>query len=181
MRRLALAIVAVVLAVGVGLASSGQVKVTPVVSEGRVLASFTVEDAWTSETRDLLQSGLVLTFSFDVELRRPSAVWLDAVLARASVSASAKFDTLTGGYQVSRLRDGRVVRSERRDQETEVRDWMTSFEQVQLDPASPLAPNGEYYVRVRLYTSPRRSVSLWSIWPFGRDDSSGRAGFTYIR
>jgi len=163
------------------LADQRTVKVTPVVSDGRVLATFAAPGAWTDEARQLVETGLLLTFSYDVELRRPFTLWFDATLASTTVGASVKFDTLTGGYQVSRLRDGRVIQSERREQQAEVRDWMTLFEQVLLEPASPLEPNAEYYVRVRLYTSPRRSVSVWSLWPFGRDDGSGRAVFTFVR
>ena len=124
------------------------------------------------------RSAQLLTFSYDIELRRPSTIWFDSLAARTSISTSAKFDTLTGGYQVSRLRDGRVIRSERREQESEVRQWMTVVDQVQLEPESPLEPNAEYYIRVRMYMSPRRSVT---VWPFGRNESSGRADFTYIR
>jgi len=180
-RRGAVAFAAVWLT-GVALAAdTGTVKVTPVVSDGRVLATFAAPGAWTDDARQLVETGLVLTFSYEVELRRPSTLWFDATLAQITVGASVKFDTLTGGYQVSRLRDGRVIKSERRDQQTEVRDWMTSFDQVLLEPVTPLEPNTEYYVRVRLYTSPRRSVSFWSLWPFGRDDGSGRAEFTFLR
>ena len=55
---------------------------------------------------------------------------------------------------------------------------MTSFDSVPLEPSEPLEPNADYYVRVRLRASPRRTFSLW---PFGRDDGSGRADFTFIR
>ena len=134
MTRLAPVIAAVAFVAGVVLPPAGDVTVTPVVSEGRVLASMAAPDAWTVETRELLQIGQLLTFSYDIELRRPSTIWLDSLVARTSISTSAKFDTLTGGYQVSRLRDGRVIRSERREQESEVRQWMTVVEQVQLDP-----------------------------------------------
>ena len=178
MIRLSPVIAAVALAAGVVLPQAGEVTVTPVVSEGRVLVSFAAPDAWTVEVRELLQIGQLLTFSYDIELRRPSTIWLDSVTARTSISTSAKLDTLTGGYQVSRLRDGRVVRSERREQESEARSWMTTIEPIQLVPASPLEPNAEYYIRVRMYMSPRRTVTLW---PFGRDGMSGRADFTYIR
>lgn len=178
MTRLAPVIAAVAFVAGVVVPPAGEVTVTPVVSEGRVLASMAAPDAWTVEVRELLQIGQLLTFSYDIELRRPSTIWLDSLAARTSISTSAKFDTLTGGYQVSRLRDGRVVRSERREQESEVRQWMTVVEQVQLNPESPLEPNAEYYIRVRMYMSPRRTVT---VWPFGRNESSGRADFTYIR
>jgi hypothetical protein len=164
----------------VALAAAAEVKVTTVVSDGRVLASFAAPAAWTTDTRELVRSGLVLTFSFDVELRRP-AMLFDSTLSRVLVGASVKFDNLTGTYQLSKTRDGRVVQSEPANHELQVREWMTAFDRVPLEVGTPLEANVEYYVRVRLYCSPRRTISLWSIWPFGRDDGSGRADFTYIR
>ena len=181
-RRRVLVFVAAWLAALVLVEAATDVKVTTVVAEdGRVLASFNVPSAWTSEARDIVRSGLVLTFSFDIDLRRPSTIWFDSALARLRVASSAKYDNLTGSYQLSKLRDGRVVQSGKANQEPQVRDWMTSFEKVSLEPGERLEPNVEYYVRVRLYCSPRRTVSLWSIWPFGRDDGSGRADFTFIK
>ena len=162
-------------------AAAGDLKVTPVVADGRVLASFLAGDAWTPEAREVVQTGLALTFTFDVELRRPSAVWFDGTLARVTVASSVKFDALTGTYQLTRLRDGRVVRSEATRDEPAARAWMTTFEQVPLEPKQPLEANVEYYVRVRLYASPKRTFSLWSLWPWSRDSGSGRANFTFIR
>ena len=162
-------------------AAANDVRVTPIVTDGRVLASFAATDAWTPDARELVQGGLLLTFTFDVELRRPSSVWLDTTLAHVSVAAAVKFEALTGTYQLSRLRDGRIVRSEATRDERVVREWMTSFEQIALEPAAPLEANAEYYVRVRLYASPRRTFSFWSLWPWSRDTSSGRATFTFIR
>ena len=48
----------------------------------------------------------------------------------------------------------------------------------EAEPSEPLEANADYYVRVRLRMSPRRT---FSIWPFGRDDGSGRKDFTFIR
>jgi len=161
-------------------AADGDLKVTPVVSEGQVLATFAAPAAWTPDARELVRGGVQLTFTYDVELRRPASLW-DSTLARARVAAQAKFDSLTGSFQVSRIRDGRLLESNRSEQEPEVKEWMTAFQRVLLEPAEPLEPNTEYYVRVRLYATPRRTVSLWSMWPFGREDATGRATFTFIR
>jgi hypothetical protein len=128
-----------------------------------------------------VQTGLSLTFSFEVQLRRPSAIWFDSTLAHTVVASSVKFNALTGTYQLSRLRDGRVVRSEAARDERVAREWMTTFDKVELDPSPALEANVEYYVRVRMYTSPRRTFSLWSLWPWSRDSGSGRASFTFIR
>jgi hypothetical protein len=175
-------LIAIVLAGGAALAApTGEIRVTTVVSDGRVLASVTVPSAWTTETRQLVRSGLLLTFSYDVELRRPSPIWFDSTLARVRIGSAVKYDNLTGTYQLSRTRDGRVVQSEPSKEEPQVREWMTTFDRVPLEVAGGLEPNVEYYVRVRLFCSPRRTISFWSMWPFGHDDGSGRADFTFIR
>ncbi len=62
------------------------------------------------------------------------------------------------------------MRSERRKLEADVREWLTTFDLVSLDPVAPLEPNAEYYVRVVLTTRPRRNVSFWSILGLGREE-----------
>jgi uncharacterized protein DUF4390 len=166
--------------VGTAVAMAGEIQVKPVVAaDGRVLTSFVAARAFTDETRGVVKTGLTLTFTYDVELRRPSTLWFDPTLARTRVAASVRFDSLTSTYQASKERDGRVFWSDKANDEATVRDWLTNFDQVALEPANPLEPNVEYYVRVRLYASPRPTV-IW-FWPWGRDDGSGRADFTYIR
>jgi hypothetical protein len=180
-RRSVLALAAV-LAATVVLSAGEDIRITPIPSAGRVLVSFAVRDAWTLGTREVLQSGLMLRFEYEVTLRKPAPLWFfDPVLARALITSRAQFDTLGGGYKVSRMREGRVIKSEQVHQETDVRDWLTNIEQVALDPVTPLEPNAEYYVHVKLTTSPRRSVSLWSILPLGREEITGRETFTYIK
>ena len=166
--------------VGAAAAMSGAILVKPVVaSDTRVLVSLTAPAALTDETRGVIKTGLTLTFTYDIELRRPSTLWFDATLARTRVAAAVRFDSLTGTYQVSKERDGRVFWSAKANDEAQVRDWVTGFDQIALEPGQPLEPNVEYYVRVRLYAAPRSTVSWF--WPWGRDDGSGRADFTYIR
>ena len=105
-------------------------------------------------------------------------------LARADVSALAKFDTLTGGYKVvAACADGaHRSQSERRDQEAEVRDWLTTFDQVALDPVTPLEPNAEYYVHVRADDpAAAQRVAAGRILPFGREEITRPQTFTFIK
>ncbi len=83
--------------------AAGNIRITPIPSsEGRVLVSFTARDAWTQDTREVLQTGMQVMFDYEVELRRPTPFGLfDPVLARAHVSSLAEFDTLTGDYKVT--------------------------------------------------------------------------------
>lgn len=159
-------------------AAAEPIEVTPVVTNDRVLASFTTPSSFAIDAHEIVKSGLLLTFTFTVELRRPSSVWLDRTLTSVVVASSVKFDNLTGVYQVSKIVDGRVVWSEQTRHDAEVRQWMTSFEKVELVSSAPLEPNAEYYVQVRMHASPKRTFSLW---PFAGDTASGRAEFTVIR
>lgn len=159
-------------------AAAGDIHVTPLVADGQVSASFDASGQFGEDAREVLRSGLLLTFTFGVELRRPSTIWFDQTLGSVTVASSAKFDNLTGVYQVSKLQDGRVVWSERTQDETSVRMWMTRFDRVLIPPAGRLEANADYYVRVRMQASPRRTFSLW---PWSGDTPSGRADFTFLR
>ncbi len=159
-------------------ASGAEIRVTPLVADGKVFTSFSAPGAIDADARAVMRSGLLLTFTYTIDLRRPSTIWMDHNLVRKVVSATVKFDTLTGVYQVSKLEGDRVVSSQTSSDETQVRAWMTTFERVPISPALPLEANADYYVRVRLHASPKGTFFLW---PWGRDDGSGRADFTFIR
>lgn len=162
----------------VALAAAGPIDVTPVVADGRVVASVVAPSSYTADVQEIVKSGLFVTFTFSVELRRASRIWLDQTLGAAIVASSVKFDNLIGVYQVSKTVDGQVVWSKQTRDDTDVRAWMTTFERVALVPRTPLEPNAEYYVRVRMHTNPKRTLSLW---PWSDEAASGRADFTYIR
>jgi hypothetical protein len=167
------------LAAVVTIVAAADVKVTPLVGlDGHVSASFAAPTAFTDDAREVVRSGLSLTFTFTVELCRPSAVWFDHKLSVANLAASVKYDNLTRVYQVSKLQEGRVTWSDRTDDEDKMRVWVTAFDGVPLESSEALEPNVDYYVRVRLRASPHRTFSLW---PFNRDEGSGRADFTFIR
>lgn len=170
--------VAVLLALAGVTVAAADVKVATVVADGRVYVSFAAPWAYSSDARAVVKSGLPLSCVFSVELKR-SSLWFDHTVASATVTSSAKLDTLTGTYQVSKQQDDKVIWSDRTDQEDQMRLWLTQFDRISIGPRDPLEPNAEYYVQVRLHLSPHRTFSLWPPW--GHDDGSGRADFTFIR
>jgi uncharacterized protein DUF4390 len=159
-------------------AAAAEIKVTPLVAAGRVAASFVASGAFTTESRDVVKSGLPLTFTYEIDLRRPSSIWFDRTLGSTVVSATAKFDNLTGVYQVTKQQDGRVVSSSTTSKDDEMQVWTTAFEDVPVRVTEQLESNAEYYFQVRLQARPHLRTSLW---PFGRDDGVGRADFTFIK
>ena len=173
--------VLVIVALAGGAASPpgvADIKVTPLVAEGRVTASLAAPEAFTDDNREIIKSGVPLTFTYSVELRRPSTIWLDRTLGASTVAAKVKFDNLTARYQVTKEQDGRATWSQSTPKEEEMRAWVTAFDAVPIQVSEALEPNADYYVRVRLDVHPHVRFSLW---PFGREDASGRADFTFIR
>jgi hypothetical protein len=81
------------------------------------------------------------------------------------------------------MRSGQIFASDVLKEEAEVKDWLTTFARVELEPTTPLEPNVEYYVYVGLTIRPKKSVpSLFSLLPFlGHEENAGRQPFTYIK
>jgi hypothetical protein len=154
-------------------------QVVPLPRDGEVLVSFKLDEALTDDIKAAIQSGLTVKFVYDVELKRASAVWLDRRIAKATVSASVKFDNLTRRYSVTRAVDGRIDWADTTSKEDEAWRWLTSdFARMSLFRGAVLEPNAEYYVRIRANASPHNSTFLW---PWAGDDAVGFAKFTFFR
>ncbi len=147
-------------------------RITPVLADDRLWATFSAPTVFSDEVHEAVRSGIIVTLNFVVELRRSSTLWFDKTVASASVAATVKFDTLTGAYQVSKVRDGAVWWSQQTQKPEEMRGWATEFERVPLDKLTVMSERGDYYIRVRGRDDLPRGFSLW---PFGRDEVSGRA------
>jgi hypothetical protein len=151
------------------------IAVKPIARDGQVLVTFDLNDAFGPDVRDAIQSGLPTTFTYEVELRRVSALF-DRTIAELTITASVRFDNLTRRYQVSRAIDGRVEDARPIEDPEAVRAWMTHFDRVPLTATAALEANGEYYVRVRAHTRPRNALFFW---PWG-GAILGHAKFTFI-
>ena len=138
--------------------------------------SCALSDGFTPELRDAIRSGLSITFTYDIELRRTVPIWPDRTLTFATVAVSVTYDTLTRRHQLTRTVDGRIDASKITEDEVEVRRWLTGLESLPLFATSRLEPNTEYYIRVRARTQPHDSVVFWP-WDRGL---SANTPFTFI-
>lgn len=167
-----------VLALSAMLAAAQTLQVTPLTRDGRVLVSYKLADAFNDQVRDAIHSGLAITFVYDVELKRSSALWLDRTIGAVRVSAGVRYDNLTRRYHLTRTHDGRLEGAETIEQEEDVRKRLTEFEKLPLFNSADLEPNSEYYLRVRAHITPRNASF---VWPWTSHDVSGLAKFTFIR
>ena len=172
-RALAFAIVLTTAAV----CSAQTIQVTPLAKDGRVLVSLRMNDVFTEEVRAAMHSGLRITFVYDIELKRGTALWVDRTVSASTVTATVEYDILTQRYLATRREDGRIISSETLEREDAARAWLTEFEKLPLFSSALLERNTEYYLRVRAHTMPRNASFVWP-WEGG---IAGLAKFTFLR
>jgi hypothetical protein len=157
-------------------AADEAIRVVPLVRDRQVLVSFELGDGFDDNVRAAIRSGLPTTFSYIVELRLEVPLWIDRTITSALISNTVQYDNLTRRHHLSRRLDGRLGEVRVTEDDTLVRQLMTTVDQLPLFETSKLEPNREYYVRVRAQARPR-NVSFF--WPWG-SGPSGHAGFTFI-
>ena len=176
--RHALAVLLIVVLVGVTARVSAQtVQITPLPKDGRILVTLRMTDVFSDEVRAAMHSGLRITFVYDIELKRSTALWVDRTLATATVTATIEYDNLTQRYLATRREDGRMDKVETLEREEAARAWLTEFDKLPLFNSGTLEGNSEYYLRVRAHTIPRNASFVWP-WEGG---IAGLAKFTFLR
>jgi len=175
-RRLALALA--LFGFPAGGEGADEIKVVSLVKDQCVYVSFAMTNGLTGDLRAAIQSGLPTTISYEVELRREVAGWLDKTIQSATLTAIVQYDNLTRRYRLSRTVDGRGEEPTVTEDEEAVRRWLTAFERLPLFPSDRLEVNGEYYVRVRARPRP---WTAWFFWPWDRGSASGVHRFTYLQ
>ena len=103
---------ACLIAGGAAVCSAQSVQVTPLAKDGRILVTLRINDVFTEEVRTARHCGLRITFVYDIELKRSTALWVDRTLAAASVTATIEYDILTRRYLATRREDGRLEKLE---------------------------------------------------------------------
>jgi hypothetical protein len=153
------------------------ITVAPVARGDSILVSFSTSRAVTPAVEQAIASGLPTTFTYDVELRRPSMFWFDKLVDSARIAVTVRFEPLTRRYHVTLLQDGRVAEERATDHVEDVRRWVSVFDRLPLFTTRELEEHTDYDVRVRGRTSPRHT---WSFWPWARPSAHGSAGFTFL-
>ena len=173
------ALSAAVLFFAVPLAAQVQegLRIVPLVRDDQVLVTFELADGFTEEVRAAVKSGLKTTFTYTVDLRLEVPAWVDRTIATAVVNNSVEYDNLTRQHTVVRAVDGKIDVQQQTENESAVRQLMTSINRLPLFRTTILQPNREYYVRVSAVARPTNGAFLW---PWG-SGTSGQAKFTFIR
>ena len=167
-------------ALGAATLAAADVKVTTLVADGKVYASFSAPSVYSSDARDVVQErpAALLRLYRGTEARHDAVVRPHARDGDRDVVGQARHPHRHVPGLEAAGRQGHLVRPHRAGgPDADVADRLRLRRRSPRH--DPLEPNAEYYVQVRVHLTPRRTFSLWPPW--GHDDGSGRADFTFIR
>src|SRR5258708_31510629 len=80
--------------------SEETLRITPFISDNRVVVSFELNDAYTDAVREAIASGLRTTFTYQLELRTPA--WIDRTIGTTIVAATDQSDNLNLRHTLTR-------------------------------------------------------------------------------
>ena len=157
----------------VTLGAQETLRITPFISDNRVVVSFELNDAYTNEVREAIASGLRTTFSYQLDLRTPA--WIDRTVGSAIVSTTDQYDNLTRRHTLTRTIDGRVDAVLVTEDDAVVKTWLTKWIRVPVADTARLDPARDYYVRVTTRTRPAGGSLLGLT-----KTVTGRVKFTFV-
>jgi hypothetical protein len=137
---------------GAAVGAQETLKITPFITDNRVVVSFELNDAYNDAVRDAIASGLRTTFSYELELRTPG--FFDRTVGTAVVATTDQYDNLTRRHTLTRTIDGRVEGALVTEDDAVVKTWLTKWIRVPVADTAKLDPARDYYVRVTTHARP---------------------------
>jgi hypothetical protein len=132
--------------------SEETLRITPFITDNRVVVSFELTDAYNDAVREAIASGLRTTFTYQLELRTPG--WIDRTVGTAIVATTDQYDNLTRRHTLTRTVDGRVEDVLVTEDDAVVKTWLTKWSRVPVADTAKLDATRDYYVRVTTRTRP---------------------------
>lgn len=115
----------------------------------RVMVDFELTEAFDDEIAERVGTGLPTSFVYELELLRDRKRWFDRPLDQTTVQVVAMYDAAAREYLVNYKLDGKLVESRMVRDLPELRDAMTSFEDIPAFTLEPLPRRWRLLVKVR--------------------------------
>jgi len=132
--------------------SQETLRITPFITDSRVVVSFELSDAYNDAVREAIASGLRTTFTYQLELRTPA--WIDRTIGTTVVATTDQYDNLTRRHTLTRTFDGRVEDVLVTEDDAIVKTWLTKWSRVPVADTAKLDPARDHYVRVTTRARP---------------------------
>jgi hypothetical protein len=105
-------------------------------------------DGFTEKIQEAINNGVPMGFTFEIELRKANAVWMDSLVSSNKVRHRIHYDSLKKIYRFSEfgknLKKNIITRKKSRYQQL-----MLTLKDIPIAPIYKLDPNKKYYVRVK--------------------------------
>jgi len=105
-------------------------------------------DGFTEKIIEAIESGVPIGFTYEIELRKENAAWVDSLVSKNTVRHKIRFDSLKKAYYFSAL--GKNVRRKVITRKTSrYKKLMLTLKDIPIAPVFRLDPSEKYYVRVK--------------------------------
>jgi len=149
----ALFVFAVVAASAAGPAAAAEPRIrdlTIVVDGSQVLASFRLENGFTPELYERIESGLPTGLIYELELLRDRKRWWDAGLDSTRLEVVAMFNAVTREYLVNTKLEGKLVDSRTLRDRGDLERAMTRFTAMPVFTVEPTTDRRRFLIRARV-------------------------------
>ena len=124
--------------VNIGVGTQGQI----VVVNARLVNGFT------NTISEAIESGVPMTFTFDVELRRKNMLWTDTLISSNKIQHTIKYDSLKKLYRFSEFGKG-IKRKIITRNKVNYQKLMLTLNNIPIASTRQLDTDERYYVRVK--------------------------------
>jgi Domain of unknown function (DUF4390) len=113
-----------------------------------VLMDAILTDGIEGKVLEAIESGMPMTITFKIELRKQNSFWADPVVRTNEVSHTVQFDSLKKVYRFSEVGKNvkRKIITHERDRYQKL---MQTLNSIPISPIYQLDPGEKYYVRVK--------------------------------
>ena len=124
--------------VNIGVGTQGNL----VVMNARLINGFT------DSITEAIESGVPMTFTYQVELRQENAILKDSLVSSNTIKHKVRYDSLKKIYRFSEIGKGVKRRIATRNKEN-YQDLMLTLDNIPIGSVRRLPPNEKYYIRVK--------------------------------
>lgn len=126
----------------------------------RVLATFTLRNAFDQRLTERLDSGLPTSILYRMTLDRDRKRWWDRKLKEATFEVVAMYDAVSRAYTVHHKLDDKLIESRTVRDKKALEEAMTVIDHLPVFPVDSLPPEGRMLIKVQAVLGSRTLLSF---------------------
>jgi hypothetical protein len=147
------------------------------IKNDKIFVTFRMTDAFNEDIGRAIASGMPVSFRYEVQLKKVRTIWFNRKVLTRRITNTVTYDNLTERYTLSQDIDGEIVATAVVADASEMMQFMTNVDNLDLFDVSLLEPNSDYYLRVKGLVKER---NLFLFIPWDQDSGWQKTYFTYL-